>query len=407
MNQDISELKCPLCSKPLATDEYGKAISDLKQRLKENFDEQNQAQKTEFEKQLEALHKNHETALQTNQHLHQEQLKQLQAELEKSYKTQADVMQKNYDTILKQNERQFSDLEKQLKNTHKKELVEKTKQIQVLQKEQVAYKKAAMDEARISFAHKERELEQNLQEKDIQIRRFSDEIESLKKQLVASQSELKGEAGELDLYAALTEAFPTDLFRRQTRGVSSGDLVQQIRTGNQVIDIPIVYDNKAANQVTKKDIEKAQKYQKIHGTNYVLIVSANLPKNAIPNGLYGTKDGIILVHPSLVVEVAKQLRSGIIEIARFSKSKQDRAGKQAKLYEYVISSEFSLLLESIARTNEKLFILQTKEEKDHQVLWNTRKDLVESLVKSYNDVSSGIESIIGDVLTQVSQEAKV
>jgi len=407
MNPDVSDLKCPLCSKPLATDEYGKAISDLKQKLKENFDEQNKSQQEEFDRQIVNLEHNHAKSLQTNQDLHQEQLKQLQVELEKSYKIQAGVMQKNYDSILQQNEKQFADIEKQLKISHKKELLEKTKQIQIMQKEQSSYKKAALEEARVAFVHKERTLEQTLQEKDIQLRRFSDEIESLKKQLVASQSELRGEVGELDLYAALTEAFPSDLFRRQTRGVSSGDLVQQIRTTNSTLDIPIVYDNKAANQVTKKDIEKAQKYQKIHGTNYVLIVSANLPKNAAPNGLYGSKDGIILVHPSLVVEVARQIRSAIMEIARLSKSKQDRSGKEAKLYEFVISQEFSLLLEKIARTNEKLFILQSKEEKDHQVLWNTRKDLVDSLVKSYNDVSSGIESIIGTGLAELVQEAKV
>jgi len=407
MTSDIAEMKCPLCSKPLATDEYGKAISELKQKLQENFDEQNFEQKEEYDLRIEELEKNHKRALEDNHLLHEHQLKQLQNELEKSYKTQADIIQKNYDHILKQNEKQFIDLEKQLKNNHKKEISEKSKQIQLLQKEQKNYKKMAIDEARETFASKERSLEQNLQQKDIQIQRFANEIETLKKQIQASQSELKGEAGELDLYAALTEAFPTDHFRRQTRGISSGDLVQQIRTANSTLDVPIVYDNKSANQVSKKDIEKAQKYQKIHGTNYVLIVSANLPKNAAPNGMYGSKDGIILVHPSLVVEVAKQIRTAIMEIARLSKSKQDRNGKESKLYEYVISQEFSLLLEKIARTNEKLFLLQSKEEKDHQVLWNTRKDLVDFLVKSYNDVSSGIESIIGTGLTELVQEAEI
>jgi len=407
MTSDIAEMKCPLCSKPLATDEYGKAISELKQKLQENFDEQNFEQKEEYDLRIEELEKNHKRALEDKHLLHEQQLKQLQNELEKSYKTQADIIQKNYDHILKQNEKQFIDLEKQLKNNHKKEISEKSKQIQLLQKEQKNYKKMAIDEARETFASKERSLEQNLQQKDIQIQRFANEIETLKKQIQASQSELKGEAGELDLYAALTEAFPTDHFRRQTRGISSGDLVQQIRTANSTLDVPIVYDNKSANQVSKKDIEKAQKYQKIHGTNYVLIVSANLPKNAAPNGMYGSKDGIILVHPSLVVEVAKQIRTAILEIARLSKSKQDRNGKESKLYEYVISQEFSLLLEKIARTNEKLFLLQSKEEKDHQVLWNTRKDLVDFLVKSYNDVSSGIESIIGTGLTELVQEAEI
>ena len=116
MNSEMSELKCPLCSKPLATDEYGKAISDLKQKLKENFDEQNRSQQEDFERQIAQLEQNHSKSLQTNQEMHEGQLKQLQLELEKSYKVQADVMQKNYDTILKQNEKQNEQSQNDEKN---------------------------------------------------------------------------------------------------------------------------------------------------------------------------------------------------------------------------------------------------------------------------------------------------
>lgn len=263
-----------------------------------------------------------------------------------------------------------------------------------LQKDQESFKKAAISQAQESFDRRERELKQTIQERDVQLTRFTSEIESLKKQLSQSQSELKGEAGEIDLHANLSEAFPGDAFRRQKRGTSSVDIIQQIRVGNTMLDIPIVYDNKAANTVTKKDIEKAKKYQKIHGTNYVIIVSANLPKTSAPNGLFCRRDGILLVHPSIVVEVSRQIRSGIMEISKLSSSRQDRNTKEAKLYEYVISSEFSLLLEDISQVNEKLYTLQTKEEKDHQTLWKSRKDLVEQLVMGYNDLSSGIESII-------------
>ena len=86
----------------------------------------------------------------------------------------------------------------------------------------------------------------------------------LKKQISQSQAELKGEAGEIDLYAKLTEAFPEDQFRRQTRGRATGDIVQQIRTKTGIVDIPIVYDNKEADSITTNDITKAKKYQQIH-----------------------------------------------------------------------------------------------------------------------------------------------
>lgn len=162
------------------------------------------------------------------------------------------------------------------------------------------------------------------------------------------------------------------------------------------MDTPIVYDNKAANTVTKADIIKARKYQKMHGTNYVLIVSSNLPKTSVPNELLGEKEGIILVHPSIVVEVSKRIRDGIIEISKLSLGKEDRQEKQDKLYQYIMSQEFSLVLKSLSDLNEKLYNLQSKEEKDHQTLWKNRKSLQEELLKTYNELSSGIESIIQD-----------
>ena len=403
---DISEFKCPLCSKTLANQEYQAAISQLEEKLQENFDEKNSNQKDKFELEIQNLKEDYEKTTQESHKTHQSQLEKMQQDIEKSYNTQTELMQKNYDTILKQNEKQFTDVEKQLRVVHKKEIIEIGKEIALLQKEQARFKKAAVEQASATFAQKERDLFQTIQERDIQLSRFAGEVESLKKQLQQSQSELKGEAGELDLYSSLTDAFSNDLFRRQKRGQSSGDVIQQIRIGGKFLDTPIVYDNKAANTVTKKDIEKAKKYQKIHGTNYVIIVSANLPKTSVPNGLYGTREGILLVHPSIVTEVAKQIRSGIIEVSKLSMSKEDQKSKQAKLYQFVMSSEFSMTIEDIAGVNEKLYLLQTKEEKDHNTLWKTRRDLYDRLVKTYNDFTSGIESITQTDLEVIPAEIR-
>lgn len=401
---EISQLKCPLCSKTLANQEYESAIKQLEQKLQQNFDEKNSSQTQQFELEIKKLKENYESTIKENTKLHQAHQEQLQKDIENSYKTQTELMQKNYDSILKQTEKQFSEIEKQLKAVHQKEIAEKGKEIVLLRKEQEKFKKSAIEQASVVFAQKERELYQTIQERDVQLNRFSDEVESLKKQLQQSQSELKGEVGELDLYLSLTEAFASDLFRRQKRGQSSGDIIQQIRVGGKSLDTLIIYDNKSANTVTKKDIEKAKKYQKIHGTNYVIIVSANLPKNTVPNGLYGNREGILLVHPSIVTEVARQIRNGIIDVSKLSMGKEDQKSKQAKLYQYVMSPEFSMIIEDISSINEKLYSLQTKEEKDHSTLWKTRRDLYDQLVKSYNGFYSGIESITQTELEKISAE---
>lgn len=403
---EISQLKCPLCSKTLANQEYESAIKQLEQKLQQNFDEKNSDQTQQFELEIKKLKENYESTIKENTKIHQAHQEQLQKDIENSYKTQTELLQKNYDSILKQNEKQFSEIEKQLKVSHQKEIIEKGKEIALLRKEQDKFKKSAIAQASAIFAQKERELYQTIQERDVQLNRFSGEVESLKKQLQQSQSELKGEVGELDLYLSLTEAFASDLFRRQKRGQSSGDIIQQIRVGGKSLDTLIIYDNKAANTVTKKDIEKAKKYQKIHGTNYVVIVSANLPKNTVPNGLYGTREGILLVHPSIVTEVARQIRSGIIDVSKLSMGKEDQKSKQAKLYQYVMSPEFSMIIEDISSINEKLYSLQTKEEKDHSTLWKTRRDLYDQLVKSYNGFSSGIESITQTELEKIPLDVR-
>lgn len=401
---EISKFKCPLCSKTLANQEYESAIKQLEQKLEQNFDEKNTNQTQQFELEIKKLKENYESTIKENKKLHQTHQEQLQKDIENSYKTQTELLKKNYDSILKQNEKQFSEIEKQIKAVHQKEILEKGKEIASLRKEQETFKKSAIDQASATFAQKEREMHQTILERDVQLDRFAGEVESLKKQLQQSQSELKGEVGEIDLYLTLTQAFASDLFRRQKRGQSSGDIIQQIRIGGKSLDTLIIYDNKSANTVTKKDIEKAKKYQKIHGTNYVIIVSANLPKNTVPNGLYGNREGILLVHPSIVTEVAKQIRSGIIDVSKLSMSREDQKSKQAKLYQYVMSSEFSMIIEDISSINEKLYSLQTKEEKDHSTLWKTRRDLYDQLVKSYNGFYSGIESITQTDLEKIPTE---
>ena len=409
----LSSQKCPLCSKSLASKEYKQAISQLEEKLEKNFEKKNESQKESYALELEKIKDQHEDELSESHQSHKEQLAKIRGEVEESYELQSKEMKKNYDTLTKQsqkiseqNEQQYEDLEKQLQLSHKKELAEKSKEITHLEQQQKVYKKAANEKAAASFEAKGRELEQKLSEKDIQLSRFSNEVESLKKQLTQSQSELKGEAGELDLLARLKEVFPNDYFRRKKRGTSSGDIMHQIRENGKSLDIPIVYDNKAAKTVTKKDIEKAKKYQKIHGTDYVIIVSANLPKTSVPNGHYGTRDGILLVHPSLVTEVTKQIRTAIIEISKLRLSSKDQKSKQTQLYEYVMSSEFSRIIEEFSAIYEKLYKLQTKEEKDHQTLWKSRNHEIDKLVKLSNDFGSGIESITQTSLDEIKVEVK-
>ena len=436
---DLAGTRCPLCGKPLATDEYERAVSEMEDRIRQRYTQELAAEREEASRaakesekrhaaEVEGLRAEHEkSTARLQKNLEDGQAKQMAA-LEKRYdkmaaqsSKQMAALEKRYDKMAAQSSKQMAALEKRLKAQHQKEIAardrqaaaaekrrqaehrgdvaERDRQIKELKGRQNADKRAAADEARAEFDSERRTLREDLLAKDVQLRRFEGEVGQLKEQLRQSQPELRGEAGELDLYAALTAAFPDDHFKRQRRGTRGGDLVQRIRSKSGFLATPIVYDNKSAATVSKADIAKAQGYKLQHGTEYVLVVSASLPKRSVPNGLVGEKDGVLMVHPSIVAEVARQIRSGIIEVSRYSLGAADREGKQARLYDYIIGTEFASTVESIAAVQGQVAALQSKEERDHQTLWKTRRALYERQERLHADMSSGIESITHDGLS--------
>jgi len=106
------------------------------------------------------------------------------------------------------------------------------------------------------------------------------------------------------------------------------------------------------------------------------------------------------------VEITKQLRNSIIEISKLQLSSKDQKSKQTQLYEYMIGSEFSRIMDNISTAHEILYKIQTKEEKDHQTLWKARRNEFDKLVRLSNDFSSGIESITQTSLDEIKVEVK-
>ena len=408
-------MKCPFCSKPLATKEYNHAQKEMEIKLEENYDEKHKESSKDFEKQIKELKKQHEEIIKNQKTNFEEQSKALQKNLSDANSQAIDLVKKEYEKIFKDNKKSFDAITKDMKKIHAKDikekekhlaeikkrlesdsknnLQEKTKQILELKKQLTNSKKLAKNEAQIDFDQKKDKLEQDIRERDIQLKRVSNEIEELKNKLSRNQSEIQGEAGEIDLYEKLTIAFPDDHFRRQKRGTESADIIQTIRTTSESLDTQIVYDNKESKTISKSDLNKAKKYKKIHGTNYAIIVSANLPKKDIPNGFLGRKDGILLVHPSVIVEISRQIRTGIIEISKLSTSKEDKKEKESRLYDYITNQEFFMLLQSIYELHQKMCDVQNKEEKSHHTLWKQRKELQDQLISAYTEISSSIDSI--------------
>jgi len=382
----------------LASDDYYRAIEELKKKVSETYGEEYKKAKLEYEQKLQQINQGHNDEVADLKRTYEEKRKTLKKEMEDTYRQQLSELKKTYDKVNEDNKKHFALLEKKLKAEGKKELREKEKQLAELKREQARLRKLAFNEGKAKAELETAKLRNDVKERDLQIDRFQREIDQLKKQLSQSQSELKGEVGEIDLYSNLTQAFQQDFFTRQKRGTAMGDIVQQIRTATMTLQTPIVYDNKQADNVTNKDIEKAKKYKDVHTTDYVIIVSSNLPKKYVKNGLFGEREGILLCHPSIVIDVAKQIRRAIIEICKQSESRRDREAKESKLYDYIRSQEFAGTVEKLHAIYQKMADLQDSEEKAHGRLWKERRKLQVQINDTYVGISNGIDCIIQDTL---------
>lgn len=216
---------------------------------------------------------------------------------------------------------------------------------------------------------------------DTQIQRYQRQVEEQKRTIDNIPSELKGTSGERVLLDDLYTAFPDDELVPKKVGVEMADVIQTVVENREKIAPPIVWDRKTSDKVTPSDICKAKKYKTTHNTDYSIIVTEKgITTKDSNNRMFGMREGIHLVHPTAVVEIAEFIRGFIIDMAKQTCSNKDRTSKQAKLYEYLKSSEYARTIETTRIANKKLDDLQTREEEYHKTnIWKNRKNLINEL----------------------------
>ena len=367
--EEIIKLVCPLCEKPLANEEYHIALQKLEIQVKEKYEKKEENMRMTHNKEKEDMR------LQIEQNV-----KQHYAELLHN----------------QEKEKEHSLLDQRL--MFEQFMSQKEEQIKLIRNEQIIYKKIYENEIDKQYKDKLSKLTNIITEKDTQMKRAENQIEILKSKFTKNQSELTGEVGEKNLYDMLTEAFKEeqDLFERTKRGTAMADIIHSIKTPSGILETKIVYDNKSSSTVTRSDIEKAKRYKKIHNTNHVIIVSANLPSRDIENRLIGQKEGIRLVHPDIVVEIVKQIRQEIIRTSNYTKSKIEKESKETELYDFITSDNFLGVIEEINFEYYHMLKDQETEEKDHQTQWKKRKNRFKKIIENINFLTHKIDKITTD-----------
>lgn len=283
----------------------------------------------------------------------------------------------------------------QLKINHAKELLQKdeenrldtekevnTRVTKILNEERMMNanlidERIRMAVTEVEVRYKQSEMQYKMQHDRIETdnRKLMDQVEKLQKTLDSIPAELRGTAGEFVLAEELKREFVMDEIKQKKVGVAMADVVQVIvtETGERINTL-IVYDRKMGDTVTKSDLEKAKNYKMIHNTDYSIIVTAK----GIRNGRFTEeREGILLVHPMALIDVARLFRANIIEASKQEKSNTAIDSKQAKIYNFVTSAEYNRDVRAKIGIKSDLDDIQRKEEDYHRTLWHKRKEFVD------------------------------
>jgi hypothetical protein len=368
MTAQIIQFKCPTCGHLLGEEEFNSAC----RRLNKTVDDK---AKEILEEEIDKINNQHKQEIRNIEEQHK-------LEVETKVKRQLCLQRTEIESeYIKKLMNEKTAIEEKFNQ----DLANKIKEIETLKSQSAIdqaqhIQQAIFDNER---RHTQRETEYKLKLSRIEAdnKELVSKVEQLQKTLDSIPSEMRGTAGEIILLDELHTAFPTDELEPKIVGKEMPDVVQTVVTdkGDKIAP-PIVWDKKTEkDKLSKEDIEKAHNYKTKYQTDFSIIVTAKgITSKDSKNELIGKRDGIMLIHPNIAIEVAKLIRGFLIENSKLIRSKNGRESKQRKLYDYIMSAKYATKVKTIMHINSKLERLQSNEEGYHKKKWRERKKLIES-----------------------------
>ncbi len=233
-----------------------------------------------------------------------------------------------------------------------------------------------------------------LRQKDRAIEQFREQIEVQQRQIDHLTSDERGELNELQLVAELQAAFPTDRIERRGRGRAGGDILHEVcvSSGDGPVKAGvIVYECKDTKAWSNGFLEQVRKEGLTHKTPYLVIVT-----HAFPRGekTLTVKKGIVIVHPTRAVDLARVMRRMVEEVHKASLTSQGQASKSAELYEYLAGGEFRRAFDAVAGGSDSLIELLGKERKWHEGTWIKRQAIYNDLASKTTAIDTEIRRVI-------------
>lgn len=348
-----SQIVCPHCQKSFAVEEaLGKHLRD---QLESEF-----SQRLDQEKKI---------AVQNAQESNQKEIQVIRTEMEEKAKklaiAESAELKLRKDKLALEEEKRSFEIQKQ----------------RAIDEERAKIREQTLNEATDNYRLKEKEWEKKLTDMKLT-------LDDAQRKAAQGSQQLQGEVAELDIENSIRNEFPTDQVAPVGKGVRGADIVQTVKTSRRNVCGTILYEIKRTKAWANDWPKKLKEDVRSAKANYGVIVSSVMPEEA-KSGL-GLVDGVCVVRAPLLLSAVYLIRSKLIDVAREKFVAGNQASKSEKLYEFIVSHEFSQQLEAIAEVYQEMNSEITKERASMERIWKTREIQIRRLLTGTANIVGGI-----------------
>lgn len=245
----------------------------------------------------------------------------------------------------------------------------------------VAAKKQADDEHLLK--------DKETQEQNAALRR---QVEDLKRKLEQGSQQAQGEALELVLEDVLARAFPRDAVVPVKKGVHGADVLQNVMDSSGLECGSILFESKNARNWSPAWLPKLREDQRDAKAVIAVLVTEAMP----PDTQHISQiDGVWICTKACVVELARALRAGLVEVAKGRQAADGKQSKAERTYEFVTGTEFR---QRIAGMVEPLLALRKgldKERAAMERIWAAREEEIKAVVCGISGLYGTFQGIVG------------
>jgi hypothetical protein len=408
-------IKCPNCN----TDIDVNAM--LYRQLEDELKQKNSAEQKKFQEATDKKEKEFQKAkkdLEAQQEAIKEQQEKFDDELKKATQLQLKIEKQKLQASIK---KELEEEQGESISLLEKELAEKSKQVQELNKSKVEIEKLKREKDEIESkvkADAEIALTERLKQEKEKIQKLSDEqnelklkqkeeqLKQLQEQLQIAQRkaeqgsmQLQGEVQELAIEEYLMNKFPFDMIEEIKKGARGADCIQIVHTREVQNCGKIYYESKRTKDFQKTWIEKFKGDMREKSVDVGVLVTEVLPSDMDRMGLF---DGVWVCTFEEFKGLSAVLRESIIKINHAKQSEENKTDKMSLLYGYLTSTEFSMQIEAIVEGFTTMKSDLDTEKRSMARIWKQRDKQIEKVLDNTIGMYGSIKGIAGNAIASVS-----